>query len=139
MIQQVSGCVYTLVIPEASLEDAGAYSCSVKKTLTSCKVVVREQPAQVVKGLEDQEVIENQTATFTCTLSRPRLDVTWCKDGKELREGDKYQFVKEGKVYKLVVRAAQLDDQDKYTIKIADECESSANLSVKGMWGLARS
>lgn len=127
-----SGGVYTLVIPSASLEDGGKFACTVKKTETSCQVVVKEQPVQVVKGLEDQEVVENQAATFTCTLSRPRLDVTWLKNGKELREGDKYQMVKEGKVYKLVLKACQLEDEDKYTIKFQDDCESSANLAVRG-------
>lgn len=124
------GGVYSLVVYEASMEDAGAYTCTVKKTPTSCNVIVKEQPVEVVKALEDQEVVENQTATFTCSLSRPRLNVTWLKNGQKLSENDKYQFVKEGKVYKLVIKNAQMKDEDSYTIKYNDDCESTASLTV---------
>lgn len=126
----VNGGVYQLIVMEAKLDDMGTFSCTVKKTETSCNVKVTEQVVEVVKGLQDQEVVENQMATFTCTLSRPRLNVSWFKAGVKIVEGDKYQSVKEGKVYKLVVKNAQMDDEDKYTIKYADECELSASLTV---------
>jgi len=126
----VNGGVYQLVVYEAKLDDAGRYSCTVKKTETNCAVKVTEQVVEVVKPLEDQEVVEKQTATFSCSLSKPRLNVTWFKNGVKLPENEKYQSVKEGKVYKLVIKNAALEDEDKYTIKYLDECESSADLRV---------
>ena len=135
--KKVTGTVYKLTVYESLLEDAGSYSCVVKQTKTSCQVKVSEKPVEVMKMLEDQEVVENQTATFVCTLSKPRLNVTWYKNGDLLPENDKYQYVKEGKVYKLVIRLAKLDDKAKYTIKYADEAESSAQLIVKGKFKLS--
>jgi len=128
--KSVNGGVYQLVVFEAKLDDAGKYSCTVKKTETSCQVKVTEQVVEVVRPLEDQEVVETQMATFTCTLSRPRLNVVWLKNGVKLPENDKYQAVKEGKVYKLVIKSACLDDEDTYTVRYAEECESSAGLRV---------
>lgn len=123
--------VYTLVIPEAKLEDCGTYSCTVKLAKTSCSVKVSEKPVEVVKMLEDQEVIEKQVATFSCTLSKPRLKVSWYKNDQKLSENKRIQFVQEGKVYKLVINDAQLDDAAEYKIKFDDGAESKAQLVVK--------
>jgi hypothetical protein len=123
--------IYTLVIPEAKLEDAGTYACTVKLTKTSCTVKVLEKPVEVMKMLEDQEVVEKQTATFACSLSKPRLKVSWYKNGQKLSESKRIQFVQEGKVYKLVINDAQLDDAAEYKIKFGEEAESNAQLMVK--------
>ena len=130
-IKKVSENVYTLVIPEAKLEDAGNYSCTVKMAKTNCSVRVSEKPVEVVKMLEDQEVIEKQTATFLCTLSKPRLKVNWYKNDQKLSENKRFQFVQEGKVYKLVINDAQIDDAAEYKVKFEDEVESKAQLVVK--------
>ena len=85
----------------------------------------------MIKALEDQEVVEKQTATFTCTLSKPRLKVQWFKDDVKLNEDGRVQFAQEGKVYKLIITNAKLDDIAKYKIKFGDEAESSAELFVR--------
>ena len=131
--KKCDGSFYRLTIYEAKMEDAGFYSCSVKTTKTSCDVKVLERPAEIMKKLEDQEVVEKQTAIFNCTLSKPRLKVLWYKGDKKLSENDHFQFVQEGKIYKLVINNAQLDDAGIYKIKYADEAESSAELFVKGL------
>jgi hypothetical protein len=129
-IKKVSGNVYELRIFEGKLDDSGSYSCCVKKTKTSCKVKVIERPAEVVKNLEDQEVVEKHKATFVCTLSKSRLKVDWYKDGKRLTENKRIEFTQEGKVYKLIIDHCELDDIGTYKIKYGDEAESSAQLFV---------
>lgn len=129
--KKVIGTVHRLTIYEAKLDDAGSYSCTVKKTKTSCDVKVSEKPVEVMKMLEDQEVVEKQKATFVCTLSKPRLKVTWFKNDQKLSENSRVQFVQEGKIYKLVIENAQLEDRAVYKIKFEDEAESSAELFVK--------
>lgn len=132
--KKCDGQVYRLTIYEAKLDDAGSYSCTVKTTKTSCDVKVLERPVEVMKSLEDQEVVEKQKATFVCTLSKPRLKVAWYKGDKKLSENDRIQFVQEGKVYKLVINNSQLDDAGMYKIKFGDEAESTAELFVKGSY-----
>ena len=82
--------------------------------------------------LEDQVVTERQTATFVCTLSKPKLKVTWYKNNQKLNENDRIQFIQDGKNYKLVIDNSQLDDAATYKIKFGDDCESKAELIVKG-------
>lgn len=125
------GTVYRLTIYEAKLDDASSYSCTVKSTKTSCVIKVIERPAEIIKPLEDQECVEKQKATFVCTLSKPRLKVEWYKGDRRLIENNRVQFVQEGKVYKLVIDHAELEDASMYKIKFADECESSAELFVR--------
>lgn len=129
--RKVNGTVYKLTIYSANLEDAGSYSCSLKQTKTTCDLKVLEKPVEVIKPLEDEEVGEKQTATFVCVLSKPRLKVTWYKGDQKIKENDRIQFVQEGKVYKLVINNAQLEDRGTYKIKF-EETESSAELGVKG-------
>jgi hypothetical protein len=139
------------------LEDAGDFSCVVKSTKTSCRVKVlgncflfihytffiheklnliwiKEKPAALIHPLEDQEVVEKQTATFECTLNKPRLKVTWFKNNQKLSENDRIQFIQDGKVYKLVIDNAKLEDAAIYKIKFSDEGESKAQLYVKGFF-----
>lgn len=130
--KKVNGTVHQLVVFEAKLEDLGVYSCTAKLAKTSCNVKVLEKPVEVIKPLEDQEVVEKQTAVFSCTLSKPRLKVSWYKNGSKLKENDRIEFAQEGKVYKLIINNAEPDDKAKYTIKFEEDAESSAKLNVKG-------
>lgn len=131
--KKVNGTVHQLVILESKLDDLGVYSCTAKLAKTQCNVKVLEKPIEVIKPLEDQEVVEKQTAVFSCTLSKPRLKVAWYKNGAKIKETDRIQFAQEGKVYKLIINNAELDDKAKYTIKFEEDCESSAKLNVKGI------
>lgn len=129
--RKVNGNVYRLTIYSATLDDAGTYSCVLKQTKTSCEVKVLEKPVEVIKPLEDEEVAEKQTATFVCALSKPRMKVVWYKDDQKIKENDRVQFAQEGKIYKLIINNAQIEDRGTYKIKF-EEAESSAQLSVKG-------
>jgi hypothetical protein len=131
--KKVNGNVYQLTVLDSTLEDTGSYSCLVKLAKTSCTVKVMERPVEIVKPLTDQEVVEKQTATFSCTLSRPRLKVSWYKNNVKLSEDGRIEFAVEGKVYKLIINNAQLDDKATYKIKFEEDAESSAKLTVKGL------
>jgi hypothetical protein len=85
-----------------------------------------------MKLLTDQECVEKQSATFICTLSKPRLKVAWYKNGKPVKESERIQVSQEGKIYKLVIDNAQLDDAGEYMIKFGEEGVSKAFLTVKG-------
>ena len=46
---------------------------------------------EYLKGLQDQEVIEGKEVNFRCKLSGyPQPRVLWYKDGKKLKNSDKY-------------------------------------------------
>ena len=50
---------------------------------------------EYLKGLQDQEVTEGHEVSFRCKLSGyPQPRVIWYKDGKKLKNSDKYKIGK---------------------------------------------
>ncbi len=50
---------------------------------------------EYLKGLQDQEVTEGSEVHFRCKLNGyPQPRVTWYKDGKKLKNSDKYRMGK---------------------------------------------
>lgn len=133
---KVTGTVHRLTIQDAKLDDFGKYACTAKLSKTTCKVQVLEEPAKVVKPMQNQEVVEKQTAVFDCTLNKAKLRVAWYRDDTKLTEDDRIHFAQEGKVYKLIINNAQLEDKTIYRIKYEEYgvvAESKAQLNVKGL------
>ncbi len=89
-----------------------------------------ESQLKVVAGLEDQVTTEKQSATFQCQLSKPKCNIKWYKNGKELKPNDKHQLLVEGDKYKITIMNCTTDDPGKYTLKCGG-VESSAQLTVK--------
>ena len=69
-------------------------------------------------------------------MSLAQAQVTWLKDGKPIREGKKYQFVEEGPVRKLIVKAIESSDQADYTCVVGQQ-KTQAGLFVEGKIGKA--
>ena len=133
---RVTGTVHRLTIKDAKLDDIGKYACTAKLSKTSCKVQVLEEPAEVIKPLHNQEVVEKQTAVFDCALNKSRLKVAWFKNDIKLTENDRIHFAQEGKIYRLYINNAQLEDKAIYRIKYEEYgmvAESKAKLNVKGL------
>ncbi|XP_043765847.1 obscurin-like protein 1 isoform X3 [Cervus elaphus] len=78
------GHVYRLFIHGVVLADQGTYGCESHHDRTLARLSVRQAPVTIVRGLQDLEVTEGDTATFECALSQALADVTWEKDGQPL-------------------------------------------------------
>ncbi|XP_019833012.2 obscurin-like protein 1 isoform X3 [Bos indicus] len=78
------GHIYRLFIHCVVLADQGTYGCESHHDRTLARLSVRQAPVTIVRGLQDLEVTEGDTATFECALSQTLADVTWEKDGQPL-------------------------------------------------------
>jgi len=56
----------------------------------------------------------NVPLTLECELSKEGLKVEWSKDGKKLRRDEHYDIVDDGKVHRLVIEKAKVEDAGKY-------------------------
>lgn len=133
--KKVDGNVYRLTIYEAKLEDAGAYSCVVKSTKTSCEVKVL---LNIEKGLSDQKCIEGDNVKFEIKLNRDlnKENITWYKDGIKLEDGDengRVKIISDGKNLSLMINNAKIDDIGAYEVRFGN-LKSTANLKVKGIY-----
>ena len=77
-------------------------------------------------------VREKSLAEFSCELSQPVDKVRWFLDDVELREGDKIEFVRDGKVHKLIMKDVDVTDEGQISVMVDDK-KSTANLFVQGM------
>ena len=84
-----------------------------------------------MKPLSDVKVKETEPATLSCEFSKPNELAKWKKGKKDLKPSDKYQMTVDGTVHTLVIQDTQKDDQDKYTVVIADK-SSAATVFVLG-------
>ena len=86
---------------------------------------------EILSSLQDREVVETETTTFECELSKPDMKVKWLKDGKEVPRH--FRFVKTTKNSQqlLTIKNAELGDAGQYQC-IADAASSTAVLRVKG-------
>ena len=90
-----------------------------------------EIPVEITSSLQDREVVETETTTFNCELSKPDMKVKWLKDGKEVPRH--FRFIKSTTNFQqtLTIKNAELGDAGQYQC-IADATSSSAILRVKG-------
>ncbi|KAK3703484.1 hypothetical protein RRG08_024788 [Elysia crispata] len=110
-------------------EDEAVYSCECGDARSSAKLLVVEPEWEFMKNLEDVEAVEREKAMMECDVSDPGADVTWFRDGKELKAGGKYEFVKDGLKRRLFIKNCSIKDDGKYTCRLLSH-ETTADLFV---------
>ncbi|KAM9836161.1 obscurin-like protein 1a [Aulostomus maculatus] len=126
----VDGCSHKLVIQQVGVEDEGSYSVEVGEHTSTAKLMVEAQALVMVTHLEDQEVTEDQPASFQCEVSvainKPPV---WSLNGDNLRPGPSVRLEDHGTVHKLTLKHTSVDMSGvvKFTM---GKAKSSAALSV---------
>lgn len=92
-------------------------------------------PLAFTKPLKEKRVVEGQSATLECKLSRP-ADVTWFKDGKEIQPNEHFDITVDGTIHKLNLKKTSLNDEAEYTVKTGD-ISSKATLWIEGRYYVA--
>jgi len=92
-----------------------------------------------MKPLSNVEVMEKETATFECEVSKPKQSSTWFQAGGKIEHGvgdwSRFRTEIDGKIHRLIIESAQMDDAEKYSCSIKDK-KTSAKLTVKGKLSL---
>lgn len=85
-----------------------------------------EYPYKFVKVLKSQQLIEKDTVTLACELDDAGGDVTWFKDGEEIKQDNKrVQAVKDGRKRKLLIKDAKVSDAGQYScVSNADKTQA---------------
>ena len=81
--------------------------------------------------MEKKQCYENETVSFECTVSKDNAPVKWYKNGKEIKPDKRHQITVDGKVHKLTITGATLQDAAEYSAKIKD-AKTAAPLVVTG-------
>ncbi|CAM9413108.1 unnamed protein product [Lampetra planeri] len=118
-----------LVLHHLGLNDAGQYSCDTGHDVTTARLNVTELPVQILEHLQNAEAVEDSTATLSCRLSKPRVDVEWRKDSQPIQPDDKFEVHQKDFTASLTVHKLELEDAGSYSCLAGDQ-QSTASLIV---------
>ena len=127
----------SLFVDNATLEDAGIYSCEIKQFVkegeadsTECVLAMEEYPHKFSSKLKGQKVVEHDRCEFEIDVEAQDAEVFWYHNGQRIHPDDKRVFiVAEGKKRKLIIKDTLLSDSGEITVKTNTD-KSSANLKV---------
>ena len=112
------------------------------------EVVVEMSPVELASApvapiftmpLEGQKITEGQpTQLNACVSGIPEPEVSWIKDGRPVRTGERIHAEKKGDLYSLKISEVDIEDEGTYICKATNEAgtaSSKADLNVecKGM------
>ncbi|KAL8565325.1 hypothetical protein ACOMHN_029021 [Nucella lapillus] len=97
-----------------------------KPSMASNSVKIKDPNAAVTPefttGLRKMAAVEGKTARFECEVSgQPPPDIQWFKGSRELSDGNKYEILKEGDKYILIVHDVYGEDADEYSIRASNK------------------
>lgn len=90
-----------------------------------------ENRFQVVKGLEDVEVLECESFSFEVTLNLAYIEGVWARDGMRLKSKPNCRISMHGRKHSLVLKRAALGDAGLYCFEV-NGIQTSGRLSVRG-------
>lgn len=127
---EIDGKQQRLVVDEATLDDAGAYSCSIGGQSSKAKLAVEYPCTEFIRRLQDEYLVDEECEThFEVEISRSDVDVFWYKNGEEMKETANIKFYKEKTVRRMVIRHTKMSDCGEY-ICLAKGDQTRTELSV---------
>lgn len=128
----IDGKIQRLKIVDCQPEDEAKYSCKVGNQVSTAKLIVEEPDVKFVVPLPDVILQpKNTDVELSVKLSQPDVDVTWCKNGKPINDGPKYNIDVEGTVRRMIIKDADDDDIAEYTC-IAGNTKSTTQVKLEG-------
>ncbi|KAI7792382.1 putative obscurin-like [Triplophysa rosa] len=123
------GNKHCLTMYQLKLSDGGTFTFQAEDVHTSCKLIITEPPAKILKPLRDISCPEKEKVTFECEVSRANADVKWFKGDEELKPGKKFSIHSQGNKHSLLIHTCTYEDQGQYICKTTDD-NTSAKLTV---------
>jgi hypothetical protein len=124
-----------LKINSVNPEDAAEVKCQISNfVFTIAHLSVEEEPVTFVRKLTDLvcDKIPGKVS-FECELNKPLINVKWFKNGKELTDSSKYEYVRDGTKHFLHIKQVDGKDEGDYTVVIQSKFEKKCTgmLSIK--------
>lgn len=95
-------------------------------------VAVTEESVSFLRHLENKKATKiPDTITFECEISDASAAVEWLKEDRPLKKGDKYDFISDRTVRKLVINDVDGKDAGNYSVIFKNKT-SKGTLTVEG-------
>nr|XP_008257150.1 obscurin-like protein 1 isoform X2 [Oryctolagus cuniculus] len=125
------GRTHRLALSGLGLADSGCISFTADSLRCAARLTVREIPVTFVRGPQDLEVMEGDTATLECELSQTLADVTWEKDGRALTASPRLRLQALGTRRLLQLRRCSPSDAGTYSCAVGTARTGPARLTVR--------
>uniref|UniRef100_A0A3Q3G5N3 Myosin-binding protein C, fast-type n=1 Tax=Kryptolebias marmoratus TaxID=37003 RepID=A0A3Q3G5N3_KRYMA len=109
------GKKHTLIIQEATLDDAGMYHAWTNGGHTKGELEVEEKELEVLQDIADLTVRATDQAMFKCEVSDDKVTGKWFKDGVEVLPSDRIKMSHIGRFHRLVIDDVKPEDAGDYT------------------------
>ncbi|GAA6091828.1 obscurin isoform X13 [Tachysurus ichikawai] len=126
---KVDGVKQSLIFKSVTCADRGFYSCETLDDKTQAKLTVEMKKIQIVKGLKEIKVHEQETVTMEVELSQPDVEAFWTKDGQKLRASPKTLMTTLGNKHSLTMSQLKMEDSGMIAFQ-AEGVHTSAKLIV---------
>ncbi len=90
-----------------------------------------ELPTDFITPLPDYTVMEKETVTLECEVSKPDKTATWLKNGEPIEPSEHAEIRMDVTKHFLTLTNCVLEDDAKYTIRVEGK-ESTGKLTVQG-------
>uniref|UniRef100_A0A3Q0SLB3 Uncharacterized protein n=1 Tax=Amphilophus citrinellus TaxID=61819 RepID=A0A3Q0SLB3_AMPCI len=90
VVYRADGLKHSLTIKDCIMEDEGEYTALVGDDKCAAELIISEAPTDFSAQLKDQTITEFEDAEFTCKLTKEKAAVKWYREGREIREGPRY-------------------------------------------------
>lgn len=88
-----------------------------------------EEALKIIVPLEDCEIEEKKTMTFTCKVNRPNVTVQWMKAGQEITFSKRVLYRVDKDKHTLTIKDCSLADEGEYSV-VAGADKSTAELII---------
>ncbi|XP_058888052.1 obscurin-like protein 1 [Acipenser ruthenus] len=119
-----------LQIIKCKIVDSGTYTCDAVDSKVTAVLDVYEREVEIVQGLQDAAIQEDENAVFMCEVSVEDVKGEWLRNGEKIRPTSTVRIRQEGNKHFLLICNVKTEDSGKITF-IAKQAESTANLEVE--------
>uniref|UniRef100_A0A8C4SU32 Obscurin-like protein 1 n=1 Tax=Erpetoichthys calabaricus TaxID=27687 RepID=A0A8C4SU32_ERPCA len=91
-----NGKVHSLTLSNLTIEDSGTVAFSGENIKTSARLTVKEREVQIVQGLKDVVIQEDENAVFVCEISVENVKGEWFKNGEKIKPTSSTKIRHEG-------------------------------------------
>uniref|UniRef100_M3ZYD9 Obscurin-like protein 1 n=1 Tax=Xiphophorus maculatus TaxID=8083 RepID=M3ZYD9_XIPMA len=123
------GKTHKLTINPLQLSDSGEYVCDVSTDEMYFSLLV-EMKVKFVKRLENVISLKGKTLTLQCEVNKPKGDVQWLKDGKEMTPSRRCTIRAQGRERSLTIQQLTDKDAGQYVCESTDD-RTAANVSIE--------
>ncbi|XP_077436910.1 obscurin-like isoform X2 [Vanacampus margaritifer] len=123
------GNTHKLTINPLQLSDSGDYVCDANTDDMYFSLFVKEMKVKFIRPLENLASLKGSSLTLRCEINKPKGDVQWLRDGREISPSRRYRIRAQGRERSFTIFEALEEDAGEYACESTDD-RTSATVTV---------